>query len=54
MQDKNILSNATYMFPAFTMVQQITTELSDAATDQGNIAIITRLFMNNANIAIDF
>jgi hypothetical protein len=39
--------------PAFTMVQQIMTELSGAATEQEKVAVITkavlRMLKNNAN-----
>jgi precorrin-4 methylase len=43
MQDKNVKSNATdAMFLAFTMVQQMMTELSGAATEEGNVTVIMK------------
>jgi hypothetical protein len=54
-QVKNVNSNAMDgdMFLAFTMVQQIMTELSGAGTEKQKVAVITkavfRLLKNNAN-----
>jgi hypothetical protein len=52
---KNVYSNAMdgHMFLAFTMVQQIVTELSGTATEKEKVAVITdavfRLLKNNAS-----
>jgi hypothetical protein len=53
-QAKNVNSNAMDdMFLAFTMVQQIMTELSGAVTEKEKVAITTkavfRLLKNNVN-----
>jgi hypothetical protein len=54
-QAKNVNSNTVHddMFLAFTMVQQIMTELSGAAKERENVAVVTKavfgLFKNNAN-----
>jgi hypothetical protein len=52
MQTKNINNNSTDMFVAFTMVQQIITELLGAATEKEKAADITKtmfkLLKNNA------
>jgi hypothetical protein len=54
MQAKNVNINATDVFLAFTMVQQIMTELSGAATEKKKkVAVITksvfRLLKTNFN-----
>jgi hypothetical protein len=52
-QAKTVNINATDMFLAFTVVQQIMTVLSGAATEKENVAVITkaafRLLKNTAN-----
>jgi hypothetical protein len=52
-QVKNVNSNAMDMCSAFTVVQQIMTELSGTATDKEKVDVITkpafRLLKNNAN-----
>jgi hypothetical protein len=40
-QAKSVTINATDIFLAFTMMQQIMTELSGAATEEEKLAIIT-------------
>jgi predicted rRNA methylase YqxC with S4 and FtsJ domains len=53
MQAKNVNINAMDVFLAFTMVQQIMTELSGAMTEKEKVAVITkavfRLLKNNAS-----
>jgi hypothetical protein len=52
-QTKNLNSTATNAFLAFTMVQQIMTDLSGAAIEKGKVAVINkavfRLLKNNTN-----
>jgi hypothetical protein len=52
-QAESVNINAMDVFLPFTMVQQIMTELSDAAIEKENVAVITKavfkLLKNNAN-----
>jgi hypothetical protein len=54
-QSKNLNINATDVFLAFAVVQQIMTELSGAAAEKAKVNItaesVLRLLKNNANIS---